>query len=146
MCGLAATSGSIRSTLRRGGAAGRKGRGDRAGRQRRRRGAPDGRDGCARDRTGGTIVAAIVGAAVTLKGARNLSRDERVAAERTEDLRAFRVFVASASLSVSELRQLPPVPEPRPGEELVGRVVDTIRGEAATKMATRRKVHQEYGI
>ncbi len=61
----------------------------------------------------GTIGGAMVGAAITLRGARRLNRNERIAAERSEALRAYRVFVAEAVKSVAELRRLPPVPSPK---------------------------------
>ena len=48
--------------------------------------------------TGGTIGGTATGAIIALKGARSLNKDERIAAERAENLRAFRVFVAEMVL------------------------------------------------
>jgi hypothetical protein len=77
--------------------------------------------------TAGTIVGAATGAIIALKAARNLSKDERVAAERADNLRSFRIFVAETVLSVSELRQIPPVPEPRPTDRLIEMVERPLR-------------------
>jgi hypothetical protein len=95
---------------------------------------------------GGTIGGTATGAIIALKGARSLSRDERIAAERAENLRAFRVFVAEAVQSVSELKQLPPVPKPWPTDRLIELLERPLRGgKAGMQMATRSRVHKRYG-
>jgi hypothetical protein len=93
----------------------------------------------------GTIGGGVAGAAIGLKGARSLARDERAASERQEVARAYRAYVAAAVKSVSELRQLPPVPEPDPITDAVGAVVNAFRSEADAKMATKARIYRLYG-
>jgi Tfp pilus assembly protein PilX len=81
--------------------------------------------------TGGTIGGTATGAIIALKGARSLNKDERIAAERAENLRAFRLFVAEMVLSVSELRQLPPVPKSWPTDRVIELVERPLRGGKA---------------
>lgn len=94
---------------------------------------------------GGTISGTVAGAVVGLTGARKLSRDERMAQERTETLRSFRNYVGEVVQSVAELRQLPAVPETNRVADLATGLVDRVRGEAAVHMATRMRIHQRYG-
>jgi hypothetical protein len=93
----------------------------------------------------GTIGGAAAGAAIGLKGARRLARDERAAVRREETARAYRAYVSAAVKSVSELRQLPPIPEPDAITEAVGAVVSAFRSEADEKMATKARIHRRYG-
>lgn len=87
----------------------------------------------------------MVGAAITLRGARRLSRDDRVAAERSETLRAYRVFVAEAVKSVAELRQLPAVTAPKVVENASAAVMNRLLGKAGAQMALRSRIHRRYG-
>lgn len=50
----------------------------------------------------GALAGAALGSGITILGTRRLSKDERAAAENAENLRAFRLFVSEAALSVSE--------------------------------------------
>jgi hypothetical protein len=94
----------------------------------------------------GVLAGAALGSGITILGTRRLSKDERVAAEHAENLRAFRLFVSEAALSVSELRQLPSVPKPWPTDAAVTWLTTLLRGgEAGAQMATRRRVYQQYG-
>jgi hypothetical protein len=94
----------------------------------------------------GTIGGTATGAIIALRGARSLSRDERIAAERAENLRAFRVFVAEAVQAISELKQLPPVPKPWPTDRLLELVERPLRGgKAGMQMATRSRIYKRYG-
>ncbi len=92
-----------------------------------------------------TLAGTALGALIGLKGARRLSRDERAVVERAETVRAFKLYVTAAVQIVSELRQIPPAPEPNPVEEAIGGVFDRLRGEAGTQMATRARLHRLYG-
>jgi hypothetical protein len=96
--------------------------------------------------TAGTIGGTATGAIIALKGARNLSKDERIAAERVDNLRALRVFVAETVLSVSELRQLPPVPKSWFSDRVIELVERPLRGgKAGMHMATKSRIHKRYG-
>jgi hypothetical protein len=95
---------------------------------------------------GGTIGGTATGALIALKGARSLNKDERIAAERAENLRAFRLFVAEMVLSVSELRQLPPVPKSWPTDRVIELVERPLRGgKAGMHMATKSRIYKRYG-
>jgi hypothetical protein len=96
--------------------------------------------------TAGAIGGTATGAIIALKGARSLSRDERIAAERAENLRAFRIFVAETVQSVSELKQLPPVPKPWPTDRLIELAERPLRGgKVGMQMATRSRIYKRYG-
>jgi hypothetical protein len=96
--------------------------------------------------TGGTIGGTATGAIIALKGARSLNKDERIAAERAENLRAFRLFVAEMVLSVSELRQLPPVPKSWPTDRVIELVERPLRGgKAGMHMAAKSRIYKRYG-
>lgn len=93
--------------------------------------------------TAGTIGGTATGAIIALKGARRLSR---IAAERAENLRAFRIFVAETVQSVSELKQLPPVPKSWPTDRLIELAERPLRGgKAGMQMATRSRIYKRYG-
>jgi hypothetical protein len=94
----------------------------------------------------GALAGAALGSGMTILGTRRVGKDERAAAEHAENLRAFRLFVSEAALSVSELRRLPAVPKPWPSDAVVTRLTTLLRGgEAGAQMATRRKVYRQYG-
>lgn len=94
----------------------------------------------------GALAGAALGSGITILGTRRLSKDERAAAESAENLRAFRLFVSEAALSVSELRQLPAVPKPWPTDAAVTRLTTLLKGgEAGAQMAMRRRVYRQYG-
>lgn len=86
---------------------------------------------------GGTGFGALIG----LRGARNISREERAEAARAETLRAFTEYFAALVPVVAELRELPPEPTSSPLADAVA----YIRGEAATYIAMRRRQQQLGG-
>jgi hypothetical protein len=95
--------------------------------------------------TVGTISGTGVGAIIALKGARTLNKEDREHRERAETLQAFRIYSGLVVQAVSELRQLPPVPDPNPVTDAVGGIINRIRGDAATQIATKGRVHQLFG-
>src|ERR1700722_9487343 len=94
----------------------------------------------------GALAGAALGSGMTILGTRRVGKDERAVAEHAENLRAFRLFVSEAALSVSELRRLPSVPKRWPTDAAVTRLTTLLRGgEAGAQMAMRRRVHLQYG-
>jgi hypothetical protein len=89
---------------------------------------------------GGTALGALLG----LKGARDISREERAEAAQNETLRAFSTYFGALVPVVSELRQLPAV-ETSPAVDLLNRVDKAIRGEGAIYLAARRREQQILG-
>jgi hypothetical protein len=89
----------------------------------------------------GTVGGTSIGAVIGLRGARAISRDERAEQARAETLRAFTEYFSALVPVVAELRQLPPAPKSSPLADLV----DHVRGEAATYIATRRRLQQLGG-
>ena len=89
---------------------------------------------------GGTALGALLG----LKGARNISREERAEAAQNQTLRAFSTYFGALVPVVSELRQLPAV-ETSPAVDLLNRVDEAIRGEGAIYLAARRREQQILG-
>jgi hypothetical protein len=89
----------------------------------------------------GTVGGTALGAAIGLKGARAISREERAEEARAETMRAFTTYVSALIPIVSELREVPPVPKPSPLAEML----DQFRGEAATYIATRRREQELFG-
>jgi hypothetical protein len=89
----------------------------------------------------GTVGGTSLGAVIGLRGARGISREERAEQARAETLRAFTAYFSALVPVVAELRQLPPTPKSSPLADLV----DHVRGEAATYIATRRRLQQLGG-
>lgn len=89
---------------------------------------------------GGTALGALLG----LRGARGISREERVELAQNETLRAFSTYFGALAPVVSELRQLPAV-ETSPAVDLLNRVDKAIRGEGAIYLAARRREQQTLG-
>ena len=89
----------------------------------------------------GTVGGTSIGAVIGLRGAQGISREERAEQTRAETLRAFTAYFSALVPVVAELRQLPPTPKSSPLADLV----DHVRGEAATYIATRRRLQQLGG-
>jgi hypothetical protein len=92
----------------------------------------------------GAGVATAGGALLGLKGARDISREERAAEALAETLRAFSTYFGALIPVVSELRQLPPV-EPNPAVDVLNRIDKAIRGEGAVYLAARRREQEILG-
>jgi hypothetical protein len=85
------------------------------------------------------------GALIGLTGARNISREERAAAAHAETLRAFSIYFGALVPVVSELREVPPVPESNLLVDAANYVDKRLRGEAGIYVAGRRREQALFG-
>jgi hypothetical protein len=92
--------------------------------------------------TVGAVGGTALGARIGLKGAQRISREERAAAERSDVVRAFGLFLGALYPSVAELQAMPPVGGWRFG---VANVINRVRGPVPTWVATVRNEHNFDG-
>jgi hypothetical protein len=81
-------------------------------------------------------VAALVGALIGLTGAIVINVSQRRWTMETERHRAFAGYLGALYPVIAELQGMPPNPTP----DLIERISDRLRGEAATYLRTRREV------
>jgi hypothetical protein len=87
------------------------------------------------------VAGTLVGTGLGFTGAFFIARCERRHALRRERRQAFATYLAALYPAVAELRELPPVRKAAPGATLL----DRVRGEEATFVATRRRERAVFG-
>src|ERR1700744_5748467 len=92
-----------------------------------------------------TVVGALGGAAVGVRGGLAISRSERREATRGRIAEAFSAFLAAVGLSVAELRQWPSPREPNALQHFATRAQDRLHGEGTSGLAARRSARATFG-
>lgn len=92
-----------------------------------------------------TVVGALGGAGIGVRGALAISRSDRRAATRDRTGEAFSAYLAGVVLAVGELRQWPNPGEPTVVQQLTTRAQDKLYGEGTSDFAARRGVRATFG-